>query len=775
MSDNMQGNILKRILKKSVTKAIRWYVDPLINESNVKCDNLRTEYLEANQDIRMQTNQMCSDIKSYTMHICEELKQMCEELKQMCEELKIQSRNDYEKTYRMMQKSNSDYEQASILVNSLLVKNRNAQNVCSINVMEDEGIQGILSEIKSLGHEESIKQGVFDKLGDLFSRDVAETLASNRKKSVAVVCVGLKKQRNYEAIRKEAYQIFLLLKNNSAFDVKMVSIEKEQKDNDENADIIYVSEENARTYFEKHSIRTLILVESTAGIVFEAGGLFLKYNMIVRLTGQNPLQGLPQNALEIMLHSNDIGVQHFMVQSEYAKTIMEKAGFKNVVLSYPVIETEKYCEKQKIRKRQNSTTIGFASSPMQEQQNESRGIPLLCELIQNAKEINFIVLWRDRNVNIPQDMLDADNCKIIYGYYDMSKFYEEIDCLLIPYTGVEYNHACSLSALEAMIGGIPVVCTSISGVSDIVNRYELGRACEPTVEGLKEAIAYVEKHYEELTTQFKINILLKDLEESQLVDYVLRVSSRFIPDPIVTFGEWDNCLKESGKCLIKGHTAIKEYYSQFEIAENYNYDRFVQYPLNCIDYIERKSICSILEDKFHNKNIQILDIAPGDGRIVQEDLKYGNCVAADASEAMLNVLKKRFGTKENLETLRMDYIETNMERQFDAITTFRYIRHFEYAARKELYKKIHDNLKEDGILIFDVPNIKVEMKLRDITGWSNYNIYDVFWNKEDMIQELEENGFRVEYIIAIGNGLMDILPEEYKEEPISWTFGAVRK
>ena len=51
----------------------------------------------------------------------------------------------------------------------------------------------------------------------------------------------------------------------------------------------------------------------------------------------------------------------------------------------------------------------------------------------------------------------------------------------------------------------------------------------------------------------------------------------------------------------------------------------------------------------------------------------------------------------------------------------------------------------------------------------------MFWTKEDMVQELYENGFYVEYVIAVGSGMMEEMPDDYKTQPVSWTFGAVRK
>ncbi len=153
----------------------------------------------------------------------------------------------------------------------------------------------------------------------------------------------------------------------------------------------------------------------------------------------------------------------------------------------------------------------------------------------------------------------------------------------------------------------------------------------------------------------------------------------------------------------------------------------------------------------------------------QEDIKYGYCVAMDASKAMLNLVQERFRDVVNLEVKEGDYFIDPVEGEFDVITTFRYIRHFPYKDRVRLYEKIRSNLKQDGWLIFDVPNVRYECPQRLANGWGNFNIYDVFWSEKSIIRELTENGFRIGGLMPVGNRLT-----ADNDEPMTWTIAAIK-
>ena len=193
--------------------------------------------------------------------------------------------------------------------------------------------------------------------------------------------------------------------------------------------------------------------------------MFLKYPAIIRLSAQNPLEGVSRQARESLLHVNDLGMQHYIVYSGYAKKIMEQAGFKNIRFCYPLVDQRKISAAVCLEKQKGKITAGFASSPMSEKQMTDRGVFLLCDLAEKEQNAEFLILWREETVALPERLKKASNCKIITGYYPMEHFYSQIDCLLIPYTSENSNHACSVSALEAMLTGLPVVCTSKSGVA----------------------------------------------------------------------------------------------------------------------------------------------------------------------------------------------------------------------------------------------------------------------------------------------------------------------
>lgn len=642
---------------------------------------------------------------------------------------------------------------------------------CEADVMDSPAARQCVSAIRNGADTDQNMQ----QLGIEVEKEIQDKQKQMRTDSLVVLCSGLKKMQKYEAIRAEAYQIFLLLKRSTHFHIMLVSIENQQEEAvNVDADIAYVTESSMAEYLNGMKIRMIIALEATAGIAHRAGGLFFKYPMILRLSAQNPLEGLSDEGIQALLHLNDLGMHHYMVFSEYAKRVLEQAGFKQVTRSLPVIDWNKIAVRPSSDENDKRMTIGFASSPMEECQLADRGILLLGDLVQKLPEFDFLVLWRDKSVRLP-DSFQAANCSIVYGVYDMKRFYGQIDCLLVPYASENRNHACPVSALEAMLSEVPVVCTSCSGISELVTGFETGYVCPPDAESLSHALRAVREHGNKQGAGYKRDLLAAKVGSSAFIEETLRTARRYVPEEIVTLGEWSQRLEAAGKHLVQGREEIREYYSRTETAGNYHKDRFVQYPLNCIDFLERKAVCAMIRDKMGSKQADLLDIAPGDGRIVQETLNFGHCTAADASAAMLDVLQRRFAGNDRLHVIQADYFEDTIEEKYDVVTTFRYIRHFGYADRKVLYRKIRSNLKENGMLIFDVPNIVFEMKQRTITGWENYNIYDMFWTKEDMVRELDENGFFTEYVIAAGTGLMENMPDEYQKEPVSWTFGAIRK
>ena len=613
-----------------------------------------------------------------------------------------------------------------------------------------------------------------ENAGEIFRKNAQSQInqihQNYNSRIIAVICTDLTLHCGMEAIRNEAYDIYNLLRKESFYNVKLISIEKSVENMVQRGDIICVPASKTRECLKKINPMLCIICESTAHVLTANDCGLLMFRSIVRLSGQNPLRDITENTMAELCHLNDFGIQKYCVQSQKAADIMTENGFHEPVISYPVIDINKHIYSCRTEPHDlKKFTVGFASSPMTDEQCFHRGIELLCKTVSETKGVQYLILWRNKDIEVPEILRNSPHCRIEYGRYDMERFYSEIDCVMIPYSTENFNHSCSVSAIEAMLNGIPVISTEVAGVSELVKRFGIGLVTNQ----FATACNQIRTDYQRFSSYQLVANLRRFFEKNSVLKLIEQEAEKPFTTGTVTLYEWNRLLKQKKKYLVKGHEQMKQYYQNAEIAGNYTAHRFEQYPQNCFDLMERQSVNLIISDFFKNRNApEILDIACGDGRIVQENIKFGNCTAVDSSEQMLQLVGNRLQPVTNrLVTKKADFITDSLDTVFDAITTFRYIRHFDYKTRKLIYKKIRNCLSENGILIFDVPCRTFELRLKNINGWGNYNIYDVFFTREGIAEELEKNGFELRYMIPVGKGLVDRLPDEI----MTWTVGAVKK
>lgn len=612
-----------------------------------------------------------------------------------------------------------------------------------------------------------------------YTKAVKQELVRGRRsassRTIAVVCKRFMRCMEMEAVRNEALDLYKLLREKSIYNVKFISIEPDLTEICDHGKAVCIPEKGAGAYLAGLDPILCVFCESTPHILLSDGCSMILRRSVMKLSSRNPLQELSANTVAELNHLNDFGLHTYLVQSKSAAEILLENGFREPVVSYPIISGAKLLPRSRIFNK-SRYTVGFASSPMEDAQADARGIGLLVEAASLCREISFEILWRYEQAEAPKELSLLDNCSVIYGKYNMTKFYSEIDCLLIPYKSINYNHACSLSAVEAMLNGIPVVSTDVSGVSEVVSGCGIGEVCAPDGNSIAEAIRRVSENYSVYLSPVNKQRLDNIIDNYDIVSIIESEAEKQLSARPITLYEWDRRLKSKDKYLVKGHQAMKEYYQQQEVADKYTEVRFTSKALKYFDMLERCNIGIIL-DCFSGGSVpQILDVACGDGRITSECIKHGKCTSIDASPAMLGIVGSRFEGDENKpETRICDVITDNIEGSYDAVTCFRYVRHFEYRTRRLIYKKFADCLRGGGLLIMDIPNIDFELRLKEVTGWENYNIYDVFWTKEGFIRELESSGFSVKYMIPTGEGLMTNMPEDMRKMPMTWTIGAVKK
>ena len=595
-------------------------------------------------------------------------------------------------------------------------------------------------------------------------------------RSIVLVCREYAEGADMEAIKNEVWDLYRLLKASSRYPVCIVSLVA-QVQPVQQTDVYPLTESELADWMRRKNPALLIFCESTVAILNAGQQCMLLRNSIVRLSAQNPAQSMGGSQMQELLHLSDYGIQHYCTASQAAADTMERMGFRRPAVMYPYLNLDKPMFSRRPHGYDaEQFTVGFASSPMRPEQVNSRGIPALCELVAACPEMRFVVLWRDADaVPIPEALQAAPNCAVRTGRCDMAAFYSEIDSILIPYADENYNHACSLSALEGMCMGIPTVATPVSGISELIAQTGLGIVADGTqAADMAAALRQLRISYDAYREDWRITKLRDLVSGAAFVRYAEQCIEQATPYGVCTIYEWDRQLKLENRHLVKGYSALKAYYQRQDIAKNYTVDRFVAYPQNCFDRMERQSVAVLLEqltaDRRHD--LRLLDLACGDGRILQTMLTFGHCTAGDASEAMLERVKARF-PHADLETYPIDLIADPLQGQYDVITIFRFIRHYEYSDRRMLWEKLRNALTTDGILLFDVPNIRFEVPHRYHNGWGKYNIYDVFWTPESIRRELAQNGLRLVALIPIGQGLYQ-LPDEFCDEPMTWTAAVCR-
>ena len=610
-----------------------------------------------------------------------------------------------------------------------------------------------------------------NEAADYYSALIQKQLSCNttsQRHLIIIFCLHYKHEYGMEAIKNEAYDLFQLLRNRSIYDVKLVSLEETPQKSKYTDDIIFVDRNTIGGCMDFLCPSLIVVCESTPYNAFDYDGIFLKYHTLYKLSAQNPLQGFDNGTINELRHCCDYNVQRFLVESTHAYNVMLDSGFRNVKVSYPIIKIERIETVKRNKKIDNTFVIGFASLPMEESQYYDRGLDLLTNVIKEIPDVTFRLLWRNTKLSLPLSLQELKNCDISYGKYDMKQFYQEVDCVIIPYQTYDNNHACSLSAVEAMINNIPVISTEVAGISEILDAANVGIVCKPTVEDILAAINELRNNYDRYIGHNMTNKIKKMFDSRSIIQIIEDTLEGYFPKNFITLADWDACLKQYNKYLVKGHEAIKTYYQNEEIANSYNKDRFLQYPANYFDAFERATIRIAISSMNNDKNREIMDIASGDGRIVQELIKLGICTSIDSSKAMQDIVIEKFYSTGKLKTRICDYFSDDIEETFDIITAFRYIRHYDYHQRKVIYKKLYNNLKDNGLLLFDAPNIRYAMKNREQGNWYDFNIYDVFFDEDSILVEMEENNFRLKCLIPVGVKLLDT-------EPVSWTVVAEKK
>lgn len=181
--------------------------------------------------------------------------------------------------------------------------------------------------------------------------------------------------------------------------------------------------------------------------------------------------------LDFVSKENNL-TQYFIVPSEYVKrTLLEYGILPNQMFRIPYgVDTDRFSHKDNWQYRiNNNLTFIYVGNA-----TEMKGFGHLLEalLIVNTK-------YPNTDLHLVGDQLDDDtnyrygNHVISHGYLqfdEMAAIYEMADVMVFP----SLSEGMTLSGLEALCSGVPLICTENSGINDLIIDEKNGFVVQPS-------------------------------------------------------------------------------------------------------------------------------------------------------------------------------------------------------------------------------------------------------------------------------------------------------
>lgn len=230
--------------------------------------------------------------------------------------------------------------------------------------------------------------------------------------------------------------------------------------------------------------------------------------------------------------------------------------------------------------------------------------------------------------------------------------------------------------------------------------------------GLHTYLTTSEQAYEKLTAAgFRCvsHIIADRLMHGFVVKYAEKGMESAVPAGAVSFRGFMRTLEESGQTFIREPERFPDFISG--------------YPFNCLAMMERASLEAMEKHYFHGADVS-------------------KCLVSETDEGIFNL-----------------------------ISGMNFINHLDYTERRKAYTRVKTMLENDGLFVFNGFDSVMGIKLRAVEGWEKFPIYEALWTREQLIAELEENGFKIKFLIPAGTGLFDMLPPKYRKSPAEWIVG----
>jgi ubiquinone/menaquinone biosynthesis C-methylase UbiE len=187
---------------------------------------------------------------------------------------------------------------------------------------------------------------------------------------------------------------------------------------------------------------------------------------------------------------------------------------------------------------------------------------------------------------------------------------------------------------------------------------------------------------------------------------------------------------------------LQKYYQDQRVVDEYLRRRTAQ-PLN--NLLHTSQVAFLNRVLREHRPQRVLEIAPGPARLTAELDFGGSVVAMDFSPAMLRTARARLRERGRpWSVVRGDaFCLPFADNTFDMLFTLKFVRHFQHDDRGRLYREFQRVLRPGGLFVLDGQNRAISLPHRATKGLDRYPIYDVLYDRDEMVSEFEAANFKV--------------------------------
>jgi ubiquinone/menaquinone biosynthesis C-methylase UbiE len=187
---------------------------------------------------------------------------------------------------------------------------------------------------------------------------------------------------------------------------------------------------------------------------------------------------------------------------------------------------------------------------------------------------------------------------------------------------------------------------------------------------------------------------------------------------------------------------FKEYYKDKGVAEEYDTRRLRGLKAIIVRQLEFFAVDSLIEKSLNSK---ILEVGVGTGFIAKLLAKKGRLTGVDISPEMLKLASKTVG---DAKFLLADVLNLKLGEKFDTAVSIRVISHFSKKDATRALKNINLNLKEKGVLVFNLENKSwLRRFLRRLRNWGS--TYNYQYSKSEVEEIVRNSGYKIKRIIYV--------------------------